>query len=128
MKVHKAEAIRRKPEDSIPNPDQTAARKEVADMIEDEILARNDWPMSLTAISEMTKTHCSKQYSRQHVTNTINSYFEIDTEHLRELGLGELDGIRGADGRLKVDIDIPNDVDAPSYVRGYITRLLEEER
>ena len=43
MKVHKAEAIRRKDTGDIPKTDQTEAREEVADMIENQILARDDW-------------------------------------------------------------------------------------
>lgn len=68
MQVNEADEIERR--DSVPESEQTEERTKAADYIESEVLDEDRWPMTLTAISEET------DWSRQHIKNTLEGYFE----------------------------------------------------
>lgn len=60
--LKRAESIRRK--QSIPSSQRTDGRDKAAEVIEDM------WPSSLSDIADAT------EYSRQHIANTLEAYFE----------------------------------------------------
>lgn len=88
-----------------PDPsDRTDARDEAADAIVEL------WPAHLTEIAE------ASGYSRQHVKNTLETYFEIDQP-------GQQDS-----RTFSLEVTVPDDVDRESYIRGYLAGQLDEDR
>lgn len=96
MDIRDARAIRRK--DSVPDSKRTADRDAAADYIETDVVADGRWPVSMTQIAQETN------YSRQHIANVLEYYFE-PTEPDRD----------------PRRIEPPEDVaDEGSYLRGFI--------
>lgn len=87
--------IRRK---DVPESDRTPDRDKAAEAIE------TMWPATFTEIGEETG------FSRQHISNTFDLYFEEIHEGKKKLEKGG-----------EVTIEIPDDVDDPAaYVEGYM--------
>jgi len=78
----------------------------VADFI-DDMRQSNQWPLNLSEVAEQTG------YSRSHVSNTLEDYYEQADEPQSESETVDRDGIT---------ITIPDDVDRMSYLRGWIAR------
>lgn len=96
--------IRRK--DSVPEQDRTDDRDEAADAIEEM------WPSTLTEIAE------EAGFSRQHIKNTLELYFELVNQP--------------DENRVSLDIHIPEDLADDSktrdaYTRGYVAGYLQRD-
>ena len=116
---------------------RTPGKDEVAQYVVDSVIAENRWPMNMTDLADETG------YSRQHVSNVILEYFE----GLSEEGAQEVENATNdlqeqlaetqsqtavtdnppesifveIDGSFQeVQIDVPDDVDRGSYVRGFL--------
>lgn len=100
MAVTDIEAIQRK--STVPDDVRTPGKDDVAQYIEDEILAKGRWPISTNQIAEET------DYSRTTVSHTLQQYFEPVEQH--------------SDGGQNT-IQIPTDVDERSYLRGFLDGL-----
>lgn len=113
-----AQSIRRK--DNVPDEDRTPARDAAADFIEKEIVEKGRWADTpMTEIAEMTadlEGTGENGYSRQHIKNTLDAYFEPVREP--ETKTVEHSHPEGESG--KITIDVPDDVDTDSYLRGFI--------
>jgi len=87
--------------DTIPPSDRTDARDEAAEVIEQM------WPAHLKDIAE------ASEYSRQHIKNTLDTYFEV-----RQPAQSD---------RFELAVDVPEDVDRESFIRGYLKGHLDAE-
>lgn len=103
MEIRKGEPIRRKAE--IPDEVRTEARDRAADAIE------RMWPADYKAIAQ------EADYSRQHVKNTLDLYFEPAREAEDATAV-----VRGHELR------IPEDVDEVSYLRGVADGMAMERQ
>lgn len=72
-----AEHIKRK--DVIPEDKRTPGKDQAAQYIEEEVIEKDRWPMQLSEIADET------QWSRQHISNTLNDYFEPAEDGERRL-------------------------------------------
>jgi hypothetical protein len=104
----KGHEIRRK--DHVLPEDRTEGKDDVADFIEREIVEAGRWPMDMQDVAEEVG------YSRQHVTNTIRDYFEVDGAPV-EIAV---DG-----NRAHIEFDVPPTDDPDAYVRGYLRGWLD---
>lgn len=109
MPAQKPKAIRLK--DSIPNNVRTPGKDDAAEYIQSEVLDKGRWPMDYSEMAE------ESGWSRQHLKNTIDAYFSEETA---KNGDAELQA-----NRFQIDVDVPADVDAESYIRGYIAARVE---
>lgn len=124
MTITDAKKIRRKSE--VPESDRTAGKDAAAEFIEEEVLEKGRWPMHLTEIADLSEEKLGDDgWSRQHITNTINDYFEP----VYDGGAGSNSQRVGDGERLELDIVIPEDVESRrDYVRGYVDGLLSQQR
>lgn len=77
MSVREASRIRLK--QSVPEETRTESKDKMAWYIVREVVWAGRWPLTMTKIAEET------DFTRQHVTNTLNEYFEeAETEWVRE--------------------------------------------
>lgn len=96
MDVTNAPAIQRK--DDVPEEYRTDDRDAAAEYITEEVVEEGRWPVTMTQIANETG------YSRQHIKNVLEYYFEAT---------------RAKDEPPR-QIEVPEDVDAQSYLRGFI--------
>lgn len=66
--VKRASRIQRR--EDVPNEEYSVERKRAADWIEEHVLEAGKWPMQMNEIAEQTK------WSRQHIANTVEAFFE----------------------------------------------------
>jgi AraC-like DNA-binding protein len=92
----------------VPDEHRTPARDEVAQFIEEEILAADAWPVSMVKLAERTG------YSRSHVTTTLEKYFEAQSGPDRRVEYAP-----GLDVRLELPDDL-TDAETEAYVRGWV--------
>jgi hypothetical protein len=102
---------------------RTSGKDDAAEYIENEVLAKGRWPMDLVDIAD------EAGWSRQHIANTLDDYFTFvesgngnDKEDVERTRVPmPPDDVSGE----RVYIEIPNDVDEESYIRGYFAGWLD---
>jgi hypothetical protein len=95
------------PKESVPARDRTEARDAAFEYIEE---LRQDgaieWPLNMSAIAERSQRDVDEGWSRQHIANVIDLYYELP-------GGRPIGDLRGG------QIHIPDDVDDPAaFLRG----------
>lgn len=100
--------IKRK--ESIPPEDRTEGKDQAAEII-DELRESGEWPVPLTQLNDET------EWSRSHYKNTLSDYYEIVDEDNRDATHAHENG--------RFVIEVPEDVDRMSYLRGWIDRETE---
>lgn len=106
-----ATQIRRK--DIVAESKRTEGKDQVANYIEDEIVAEGRWPVAMTEIAE----ECG--YTRQHVANTLRDYFEpVGGPRMtpRDMGPTEPE---------TMEIEVPVRAEKQSYMWGYLQGWLD---
>lgn len=116
MQIREAPRIRRRR--FVPEDDRTEDRDKAADYIQKEVITAGRWPMTMTEIADETG------YSRQHIANTLDAYFEPVNGEGDEPAREERT-IHSPNG--PATVEIPPDVDNESYLRGFVAGLLHEQ-
>ena len=103
------------PREPLPEDVRTDGKDDAAKFLWDEIIQPGRWPMPLSDIAD------ESGWSRQHISNTIQTYFEEPEE--------ETNTVRVATGEETLEraaLTIPENVDRQSYLRGYVDCLRNE--
>ena len=121
MQTEQHAEIRRR--DNIPDSIRTPGKDDAALVIENEI-ANGNWPLTPSELAERS------DWSRSHMRNVLDQYFEPVEAEVSERGNGEHDGEkvnvkvgpepdRGVTRTVRIDIpaNVTNSVD---YMRGYV--------
>ena len=103
MTIPPGTPIRRK--EHVPDSVRTEKKDEAADVIEEL------WPAPKTEIADVAGC------SRTHIDNVLEDYFE----EIQHPGVRTSDG----NGRPEVRIEIPDDAEEDSYLRGYFDGFIE---
>lgn len=110
MKISQAKSHDIERKDHVPDDVRTKGKDEAADWIQENVIDEERWPMDMQDIAE------EMGYSRQHVTNTIRDYFEVE---------GAPIDLEISDGRAHIEFDVPPSDDPDTYVRGYLRGWLD---
>ncbi|TQQ78608.1 hypothetical protein EGH24_13885 [Halonotius terrestris] len=97
------------PKSHVPDEHRTPARDEVAQFIEEEILAADAWPVSMVELAERTG------YSRSHVTTTLENYFEPVSGPDRRVEYAP-----SLDCKIELPDGLATDSEREAYVRGWV--------
>jgi len=91
MDIRNADNITRRA--TVPEGDRTPERSRCADWLQDHVVDAGRWPMQFTDIKQLADERLNgDSWSRQHIANTLRTYFEPDREgpHLDDLAADEL--------------------------------------
>lgn len=100
----------------VPVEGRTKERAVASNWLETELVDKGRWPVELVQLAD------ESGWSRQHIKNTLDYYFEpVRDEQVDDV---QTEIIQHDNGRIQ--IDIPADVDKVSYLRGYLDGVTRE--
>jgi len=96
---------------------RTTGKDEVAQHIVDNVINKGRWPVNMVDLADDT------DYSRQHVSQVVDDYFNGVDDTTDEGFETETVFVKEGDVTNEVTIRVPSDAHKSSYVRGYLAAL-----